>query len=143
MRLETENAYLVDDDASRVDLDAVWEFLSTEAYWGRDRTRDVVEYQVRTAWRVVAAYEVESGKLVGFARALSDGCTIAYLADVFVLPEHRGQGLSVRMLSKMIDEGPGVKFRWLLHTRDAHGLYAKFGFGPPGPRLVERPAQIP
>lgn len=140
--METQSFYVVDDDPSRVDLDAVWKFLSTEAYWGRWRTREMFEHQIRTAWRVVAAYEIASGNLVGFMRALSDGCTIAYLADVFVLPEHRGHGLSVRMLSEMIDEGPGARFRWMLHTRDAHGLYAKFGFGPPGPRLVERPAQI-
>ena len=132
----------MDDDPSRVDLGAVWEYLSTEAYWGRQRTRDVVEYQIRTAWRVVGAYEAATGNMVGFMRALSDGCTIAYLADVYVLSEHRGHGLSIRMLGKMIEEGPGARFRWLLHTRDAHGLYAKFGFGPPGPRLVERPAQI-
>ena len=132
----------MDDDPSRVDLDAVWEFLSTEAYWGRSRTREIVEHQISTAWRIVGAYEVASGKLVGFMRALSDGYTIAYLADVFVLPEHRGHGLSVRMLRKMIDEGAGARFRWMLHTRDAHGLYAKFGFGPPSARLVEREPQI-
>ena len=142
MRLGKESIYVVDDNPARVDFEAVWRFLSTEAYWGRQRTRDIVEYQIRTAWRVVGAYEATSGTLVGFMRALSDGCTIAYLADVFVLPEHRGHGLSVRMLSKMIDEGPGARFRWLLHTRDAHGLYARFGFGPPGPRLVERAARI-
>ena len=140
--MEAENIYAIDDDPSRVDVAAVWEFLSTEAYWGRQRTREIFERQFHTAWRVVAAYEIGSGKLVGFARALSDGFTIAYLADVFVLPEHRGRGLSVRMLSKMIDEGPGAGFRWMLHTRDAHGLYARFGFGPPSPRLVERQPQI-
>ena len=140
VRLEAENnAYVVDDDPARIDLDAVWNFLSSDAYWGRQRTRDIVEYQIRTAWRVVGAYEAVSGKLVGFMRALSDGCTIAYLADVFVLPDHRGNGLSVRMLRKMIDEGPGASFRWMLHTQDAHGLYAKFGFAPPSPRLMERP----
>ncbi len=131
-------AYEVDDDRSRVDLDAVWGFLSTEAYWGRWRTRDIVEQQVKTAWRVIGVYEQPGGAMVGFARAVSDGLAVAYLADVFVLPQHRGQGLSTRLLRAMIDEGPGARFRWMLHTTDAHELYAKFGFAPPDFRYMER-----
>jgi hypothetical protein len=66
--------YEVDDSRDRLDLDVVWGFLSTEAYWGRWRTRDIVERQIQTAWRVVGAYEQGSGEMVGFARAVSDGC---------------------------------------------------------------------
>jgi hypothetical protein len=69
--------YEVDDDPARVDVDTAWEFLSTEAYWARWRTRGVVEQQIRTAWRVVGAYESPSGKQAGFARAVSDGLAIA------------------------------------------------------------------
>src|SRR5947209_7917408 len=133
-----ERVYELDDDPARVDLDAVWDFLSTEAYWARWRTREVVERQVQSAWRVVGAYVQGSGEMVGFARAISDGYAHAYLSDVFVVPPHRGLGLGVRLVQRMIDEGPGSNFLWMLHTRDAQGLYAKFGFGPPGPRYLER-----
>jgi GNAT superfamily N-acetyltransferase len=136
------HVYEVDDNRTRVDLDVVWGFLSTEAYWAHWRTRDIVERQIQSAWRVVGAYEQRSGEMVGFARASSDGYAHAYLADVFVLPPHRGQGLGGRLVRAMVEEGPGARFLWMLHTRDAEGLYAKFGFGPPSPRYLERPAQL-
>jgi len=135
--------YEVDDDPARVDVDTIWEFLSTEAYWARWRTRDVVEQQIRTAWRVGGAYEVPNGKQVGFARAVSDGLSIAYLADVFVLPSHRGHGLGTRLVRAMIEDGPGARFLWNLHTRDAHDLYARFGFAPrTDARYLERPSSL-
>jgi GNAT superfamily N-acetyltransferase len=137
------DAYELDDDPGRVDLDVVWAFLGGEAYWARWRTRDDVERQVRGAWRVVGAYETATGAMVGFARALSDGVALAYLADVFVLPEHRGAGLGGRLVAEMIDHGPGAGFRWLLHTADAHGLYARFGFAPPDATVLERPGSRP
>jgi GNAT superfamily N-acetyltransferase len=115
----------------------VWSFLSTEAYWARWRSREVVERQVRDAWRVVHAYHAD--EFVGFARAVSDGVALAYLADVFVLPAHRGRGLGRRLVTVMIENGPGAGFRWLLHTADAHRLYADFGFAPPDATLLERP----
>src|ERR671932_2495238 len=135
--------YERDEARDRVDLEVVWGYLSTEAYWGRWRPREIVEQQVRTAWRVVGAYEQDSGAMVGFARAFSDGFAFAYLADVFVLPAHRGRGLGVRLVRKMIDEGPGARFFWMLHTRDARGLYEKFGFAPrQDTRYLERPSQL-
>ena len=136
MKRALPGGFELDDDPARVDLDAVWAFLSTEAYWGRERSRDLVERQVGEAWRVIGLYR--EGRQVGFARVLSDG-RIAYLADVYVLAEHRGRGLGVELVREAVDDGPQQDLRWLLHTRDAHGLYAKFGFGPPGDRLLERP----
>lgn len=130
----------ISSDPTRVDLDAVWNYLSTEAYWGRTRTRDVVEGQVASAWRVVAAYD--DGALVGFARAVSDaGLGIAYLADVFVLPSHAGRGIATRMLEELIENGPGRDIRWFLFTKDAHGLYHKFGFEAPDEKAMVRPAR--
>jgi GNAT superfamily N-acetyltransferase len=136
-------SYDVDDDRQRVDLDALWQFLGSEAYWARWRTRDDVVQQVAQAWRVVGCYS-SHGEMVGFARAVSDGVDIAYLADVYVLPDHRGQGLAAAMLSELIDHGPGSVFRWLLHTADAHGLYRRFGFTEPDASLMERrsPRQV-
>ena len=135
--------YDVDDNRERIDLAVVWQYLSQEAYWGRWRPREVVEEQVRTAWRVVGAYEQTSGAMVGFARAFSDGFAAAYLADVFILPGHRGHGLGVRVVRKMVEEGPGARFLWMLHTRDAAGLYAKFGFAVrEDGRAMERPPRL-
>lgn len=131
------------DDPGRIDLDVVWSYLSTEAYWGRWRTRDVVEIQVGAAWRVVGVYERHDGGMVGFARAISDGAAHAYLADLFILERARRRGLGEELVRVMIEDGPGANFRWSLHTDDAHRLYARFGFEPPGPEYMERPGRQP
>ncbi len=131
----------LDDDPARIDFEVVWGYLSTDAYWGTWRTREQVRSQLDSAWRLVGAYD-ETGALVGFARAVSDGVGIAYLADVFVLPAQQGHGLGTAIVRRMIDEGPGADLRWVLFTRDAHGLYEKFGFGEPEGALV-RPARLP
>lgn len=133
--------YELDDDPARVDVDLVWEFLETEAYWNRGRTRSEFERQLASAWRVVGAYQAGAGRQAGFARAVSDGVAFAYLADVFVLPAARGHGLGKELVATMIDRGPGASFRWALHTADAHGLYRQFGFQPPGERYLERPSR--
>lgn len=78
------------------------------------------------------------GEQVGFARAVSDGVAVAYLADVYVLPDHRGHGLGKELVAEMVERGPYAHVRWLLHTRDAHALYEQFGFASPGERLMER-----
>lgn len=133
--------YELDDDPGRIRFDAVWEWLSTEAYWGRWRTRDDVRTQIEGSWRVVGAYRADSGEQIGFARALSDGVGFAYLADVFVLPEHRGHGLGKRMMRLMIEDGPGADMRWVLFTADAHRLYEQFGFAAPDATAMVRPAR--
>lgn len=136
---EPHDGYDLDDDPSRLDLDAIWGYLSTEAYWGRFRTRADLVAQLASAWRVVGAYDAATGAQVGFARAISDGVALAYLADVFVLDAHRGHGLGHALVRMMVDQGPGAHFRWLLHTADAHGLYADHGFRPADHTAMERP----
>ena len=74
---------------------------------------------------------------VGFCRAVSDGVALAYLADVYVLPAHRGHALGKRLVQAMVTDGPGAHFRWLLHTADAHDLYRQFGFREPDSSLLE------
>ena len=147
---ELGDGYELDDDPDRIDLDAVHAYL-TRSYWAEGRPRETVERLVRSAERVVGLYQRPGGqgqsspphtsswRQVGFCRAVSDGASLAYLADVYVLPEHRGRGLGVELVREMIDNGPYAARRWLLHTRDAHRLYRRFGFGPPGERLMERP----
>ena len=79
------------------------------------------------------------GRQIGFARAVSDGASVTYLPDVYVLPEYRGRGLGVELVREMVENGPYSDKRWILHTADAHRLYEKFGFGPPSERIMERP----
>ena len=129
----------LDDDPARVDRDAVWRFLSTEAYWGRQRRRADVDAQINSAWRIVGAYD-GGGATVGFARAVSDGVAFAYLADVYVDVSARGAGLGMALVRTMVEDGPGHTFRWVLFTKDAHGLYARFGFAAPDATTMVRPA---
>jgi len=136
MRRTLPGGYELDDDPGRVDVDAVHRYLSEESYWAAGRSRETVERLVREAARVVGVYR--EGEQVGFARAVSDGVVVAYLADVYVLPAHQGHGLGRALVSEIVERGPYSHVRWLLHTRDAHGLYGQFGFGPPGERLMER-----
>jgi N-acetyltransferase len=130
--------YEIDDDPARVDVAAAISFLTTEAYWARWRDGEDISRQIASAWRVVGAYD-RSGAMVGFARAFGDGGT-AYLADVYVLPGHRGAGLGQAIVRAMIEDGPGSGWRWMLHTSDAHGLYRSFGFTQPSGRYMERAA---
>jgi GNAT superfamily N-acetyltransferase len=138
MRRSLPGGYELDDDPARIDLGAVHGFLSSVSYWASGRSFETVERLVREATRVVGIYL--EGVQVGFARAVSDGVAVAYLADVYVLPEHRGHGLGEELVREMVEDGDLADVRWLLHTRDMHRLYAKVGFGAPGERLMERPA---
>ena len=129
--------YELDDDPERVDVDAVFAYLHYESYWAKGRLRETVEALVAGAQRVVGLY-APGGALAGFSRTVSDGYVVAYLADVFVLPGHRGAGLGSELVRETVERGPYAHLRWLLHTADAHELYAKFGFEPPDERLMER-----
>jgi RimJ/RimL family protein N-acetyltransferase/GNAT superfamily N-acetyltransferase len=131
--------YELDDDPARVDPAAAVAFLTTGAYWGHWRGEPDIRRQIAAAWRVTGVYD-QAGAMVGFARAVSDGGS-AYLADVYVLPAHRGAGLGQAIVAMMVDEPPGAGQRWMLHTADAHGLYRQFGFAAPDGRYLERPAE--
>ncbi len=136
MRRQLPGGYELDDDPARIDVDAVHRYLAEESYWAHGRPREVVEELVGTATRVVGLYH--DGAQIGFARVVSDGHTFAYLADVYVLAEHRGGGLGVALVREAIEGTELARLRWLLHTRDAQTLYERFGFGSPSERLMER-----
>ena len=136
MRRELGDGIELDDDPARVDIAAVHDFLANEAYWAKGRPRDTVERLVHEASRVVGLYA--DTRQIGFARAFTDGVSVVYLADVYVLPEFRGRGLGVELVREMIDGSPWGDRKWFLHTRDAHDLYRRFGFGEPSERVMER-----
>ena len=136
MRRELGNGFELDDDRTRIDVDAVHAYLSS-AYWALGRPHDVVAGHVERSARVVGLYA--HGAQVGFSRVESDGVTFAWLFDVFVLPEHRGRGLGIELARFAVDEGPHRDLRWILHTRDAFTLYERLGFGPTTSRAMERP----
>ncbi len=133
--------YELDDDPGRLDRDAIWDFLSTEAYWNRWRTRDGVEAEIAAAWRVVGLYC--DGTQVGFGRVMSDGASVAYLDDVYILAGHRGKGLGRALVSELVNAAGGERMRWFLHTADAHAFYARLGFVQAPEWLMEREPQRP
>ena len=141
MSRELGEGYELDDDPHRIDLDAVHRYLAEEAYWSLGRSREVQAQMNADAARLVGLYH--EGRQVGFTRtALVAGMPVAYLYDVYVLDQHRGCGLGAELVRETVERGPFAEHRWLLDTRDAFELYAKFGFGPPSERLMERPRQM-
>lgn len=120
--------YRITTDRSHLDIAVIHEFLSG-AYWSPGVSRETVERSIDHSlpFGVYRAKEQ-----VGFARVISDRATFAYLVDVFILPDHRAQGLG-KWLVEVILSHPELQDvrRWLLRTRDAHGLYQQFGFRAP------------
>jgi GNAT superfamily N-acetyltransferase len=130
--------YTITLDPARQDLDAIHKVLAG-TYWSSDIRREVVAEAFRNSI-VVLAIDDASGETVGFARVVTDRATFAWLCDVFVLEGHRGHGLSRRMLEEL-ERHPSLQTlrRWCLATRDAHGLYEKFGYRPvPADRWMEK-----
>jgi GNAT superfamily N-acetyltransferase len=131
-----ENGYELDDDRARLDREAIHAYLGGVSYWAKGRTRERQDELIDLSERVVGLYK--DGEQVGFARAVDcDGAGFVYLADVYVLEEHRGHGLGRELVREMIEHGELADRRWVLHTRDMHGLYRQFGFLP-NERLMQR-----
>ena len=117
----------VSTDRARLDVSLIEQFLDT-SYWAAGRPRDVIERSIANS---LCFGVYTAGRQIGFARVITDCAVFGYLSDVFVLPEFRGRGVG-KYLVKAILEHPdvhGLKLI-LLRTRDAHGLYAQFGFTP-------------
>ena len=118
----------ISTDFADIDFDVVHGFLSADAYWCPGIPRAVVE---RAAANSLCFSAWLDGRQVGFARVVSDRATFGYLADVFVLPAHRGQGISKALMAAVMAHPDLQKLRrFMLATADAHGLYAQHGFGP-------------
>jgi N-acetylglutamate synthase-like GNAT family acetyltransferase len=119
--------FVVSTDPSRFDITLIHQFLS-RSYWSEGIPREIVERSIENS---LCFGVFEKSEQVGFARVITDRATFAYLADVFILESHRGRGLG-KLLMECISKHPQLQQlrRWMLATRDAHGLYAKFGFKP-------------
>ncbi len=130
--------YTVSTDKQRVDLDVVHGYL-TRSYWAEGVPREIVQRSIEHSL-VFGVYK--GAEQVGFARIISDLATFAYLCDVFILEPYRGQGLSVWLMECIVahPDLQGLR-RWILFTRDAHGLYEKVGFKrlPTAERVMARP----
>jgi GNAT superfamily N-acetyltransferase len=122
-----KDGFVISTDRSRLDVDAIHRFL-TDCYWAKGIPRETVVRSIESSLCFGVYCE---GKQAGFARVISDFATYAYLGDVFVLEPYRGRGLA-KWLMKCIVAHPALQGlrRWTLATRDAHGLYAQFGFTP-------------
>ncbi len=137
---ELHGGYLVTTDPTRIDAVQIHAMLRS-AYWSEGIRFDVVQ-RALTNSLVVVAIEEATGKTAAVARLVTDYATFAWLCDVFVKPEHRGKGLSKRMLTMLeSDERLKTLRRWCLATRDAHGLYEHFGYTPvtPGAWMEKKP----
>jgi GNAT superfamily N-acetyltransferase len=138
VKRELGNGFELDDDRSRLDREAVHVYLGGESYWAKGRTRERQDELIDASDHVIGLYR--GGAQVGFARAVDcDAAGFVYLADVYVLDEHRGRGLGLELVREIVENGPLAGRRWVLHTRDMHALYEKLGFGP-NERLMERGA---
>lgn len=112
-------------DASRIDVALVHDFLRT-SYWAQGRNRETIERSIRNSL-CFGAYS--AGRQIAFARVITDRAVFAYLADVFVVPEFRRRGVSKALMSAILAHPDLQTLRtFSLGTRDAHGLYAQFGF---------------
>lgn len=138
---ETYNGdYCISTDGRKLDIELIHRYLSKDSYWAQDIPLPVVQRSIEHSFCFGLYYQEQQ---VGFARLVTDKATFAYLADVFILPEHRGKGLSKWMLT-VIHAHPDMKGlrRWMLGTRDAHGLYEQFGWEPIPSELVSRFMQL-
>ena len=122
----------VTSDRARMDLTMIYSFLSQDSYWAKNIPRETVERAIEHSLCFGAFdSDTQGDAQVGFARVITDYATFAYLADVFVLESHRGRGIAKQILQAIAThpELHGLR-RWHLVTRDAHSLYAQFGFEP-------------
>lgn len=127
--------YEISTNPARLDFEVIHDFIANQSYWGKGVSREAMQRQITYSTFNFGLYY--QGRQIGFAQVLTNGATFAYLANVFVLEDYRGHGLS-KWLMETIHAHPdlqGIR-RWLLATRDAHGLYAQFGWKPlPEPEL--------
>jgi GNAT superfamily N-acetyltransferase len=130
------DGYVISTDRARLDREAIWRFLRT-AYWSPGIAREHVDRAIENS--LAFGLFAPGGAQAGFARLVTDAASFAWLADVFVLEHHRGRGLGVWLVQTAVTHPSVAELRILLGTRDAHGLYERFGFCPvDSGRMMER-----
>ncbi len=124
-----KDGYQISTDKRRLQPSVVHRYLAEESYWAQGIPLEKVKMCIRHS----RCFGIYHGKIqVGFCRVVSDNVRIAWLGDVFVLPAHRGRGLSKWLMECVLEDYAPLKLRrWMLGTRDAHGLYRQFGFDAP------------
>ncbi len=133
-------AYSISTDPGKMDIPLIHRYLSQESYWAQNIPLEVVARSIAHSF-CFGVYHQDAQ--VGFARLITDRATFAYLCDVFILPDHRGKSLS-KWLIETIHVHPELQGlrRWMLGTKDAHGLYAQFGWTVLPPEIVPRFMQL-
>ena len=129
MTLATPHNIVINSERTKLDIDFVHSELA-QKYWSLGIPRAVVEAAIANSL-CFGVYLEETQKQIGFARVITDGAVFGYIADVFIIEQFRGNGLSKWMMKVILDHPALQGFRrWMLGTKDAHGLYAQFGFAP-------------
>jgi GNAT superfamily N-acetyltransferase len=126
-----DGALLVSDNPALLDREMIYRFLSERSYWAKGLPREVMD---RSLDHSICFGIYWAGRQAGFARVVTDCATFAWLADVFILEEHRGRNLGKKLVAAILAHPrlQGLR-RFMLATWDAHGLYAQFGFAQAGP----------
>jgi len=121
-----QDEYTISTDRTKLNVQTIYNFISRESYWGKGRSVEVIKKSIENSLPFGIYYKDE---MIGFARVVTDYATFAWIADVFILPEHRGKDLSKWLMETILmhPELQGFR-RWVLATKDAHELYRKFGF---------------
>ena len=122
----SKGSYSISTNSSLLNIEVVYNYLSKESYWAFNIPREIVETSIKNS---LCFGLYQDGIQIGFARLITDKATFAYLADVFIIEEVRGRGLS-KWLMEVIQSHPELQGlrRWMLGTKDAHGLYEQFGW---------------
>jgi GNAT superfamily N-acetyltransferase len=120
--------YFISTQKEKINIEFVHQYLFNESYWAKNISMDLVKTSIENSVCFSVFYKEEP---VGFARVITDKATFGYIADVFITESHRGKGLSKWLMQTILDNEELQGFRgWMLGTKDAHGLYEKFGFKP-------------
>lgn len=120
------NDLVFSNNKALLQVDVIHHYLSVESYWAQGIPLNIVEDSIAGS---VCFGVYKNGKQIAYARIVTDNATFGYLADVFVLEEYRGEGISKQLMQFIMDYPPCIKFRrMMLATKDAQGLYSKFGF---------------
>jgi len=129
----TYGKYLVSDEKSMLSLDTIYDFLVNKSYWAKYRTREQIEKSINNS---LCFGVYDAGRQIGFARAVTDYSVMYWLCDVFVDEEYRGQGIGKLLVESVVNHPELKDLNGVLATRDAQGLYEKYGFKIPAPELV-------